>query len=62
MDKTLTRAQKSALVRAVSEAEGWRGSFVGDPDPYMLKEFDRFISKAKEALKALGLRPKVTKE
>lgn len=50
----LTVAQRDALRRAVSEAESWRGSLVGNPEP--LEEFDEFIQVAKDALKALGIR------
>lgn len=39
------------LWRAVSEAEAWRGSMTGNPDPGPLEEFDAFIAKAKQALK-----------
>lgn len=53
----LTVAQRAALRRAVSEAEGWRGALVGNPDPEPLEEFDEFIEVAKDALKALGIRP-----
>ena len=39
-----------ALKRAIDEAECWRGSLVGNPDPADLNEFDRFITTAKAAL------------
>lgn len=51
----LTVAQRAALRRAVSTAEGWRGALVGNPE--LLEEFDEFIEVAKDALKALGIRP-----
>lgn len=47
----LTQSELRALSRAVSEAEAWRGSMTGNPDPGPLEEFDAFIAKAKQALK-----------
>ncbi|UXX42089.1 hypothetical protein [Pseudomonas phage phiH2] len=47
----LTQSELRALARAVSEAEAWRGSMVGNPDPGPLEEFDAFVAKAKQALK-----------
>lgn len=43
----------SALKRAIEEAEGWRGSMIGNPDPEPLEEFDEFIATARKALKAV---------
>lgn len=40
-----------ALARAVKEAESWRGSLVGNPDPQPLEDFDVFIAEAKEAMR-----------
>jgi hypothetical protein len=53
----LSEGQRSALRRAVAEAQVWRGSMVGNPDTGPLDEFDRFIFKAKSALITLGIRP-----
>jgi hypothetical protein len=47
----LTQSELRALSRAVSEAEAWRGSMTGNPDPGPLEEFDAFVAKAKQALK-----------
>lgn len=47
----LTQSELRALARAVSEAEAWRGSMVGNLDPGPLEEFDAFVAKAKQALK-----------
>lgn len=49
--KRLTQSELRALARAVSEAETWRGSMTGNPDPGPLEEFDAFVAKAKQALK-----------
>lgn len=43
----------SALKRAIDEAEGWRGSMIGNPDPEPLEEFDGFIATARKALKSV---------
>lgn len=43
----------NALKRAIDEAEGWRGSLIGNPDPEQLEEFDEFIDTAKAALKSV---------
>lgn len=43
----------SALNRAIDEAEGWRGSMIGNPDPEQLDEFDEFIATARKALKSV---------
>ena len=43
----------NALKRAIEEAEGWRGSMTGNPDPEQLEEFDEFIDTAKAALKSV---------
>ncbi len=43
-----------ALRRAVDEAEVWRGSMTGNPDPEPLEEFDAFIAEAREALGQAG--------
>ena len=45
--------KSSALKRAIEEAEGWRGSMIGNPDPEQLEEFDEFIATARKALKAV---------
>lgn len=50
-EKPLTHGDVKALARAVSEAAGWRGSLVGNPDPEPLKEFDAFIKRARLALR-----------
>lgn len=42
-----------ALAWAVDEAEGWRGSLTGNPDPVPLAEFDAKIAQAKAALREL---------
>lgn len=49
----MKRRHIAALAWAVREAEGWRGSLVGNPDPGPLMEFDANIAAAKEALKDL---------
>lgn len=48
-DELMPRHVK-ALGWAVAQAEDWRGSLVGNPDPGPLEEFDRFIAQAKEAM------------
>ncbi|WP_281686406.1 hypothetical protein [Pseudomonas citronellolis] len=40
-----------ALARAVEEAEAWRGSMVGNPNPGPLEAFDKFIKEAKQAMR-----------
>ena len=55
--KALMQRHRKALRRAVSEAEGWRGSMTGNPDPAPLEEFDAFVREAKEALTILGIKP-----
>lgn len=42
-----------ALAFAVREAEGWRGSMTGNPDPEPLREFDARIKEMKEALRVV---------
>lgn len=51
--KTLTNTQVDALTWAVREAEGWRGSLIGNPDPQPLQIFDAKVVKAKQALRDL---------
>lgn len=57
----LTLVQLRALTWAVSQAEAWRGSLVGDPDPDTLEAFDLTVTRAKDALKALRLERKAKK-
>lgn len=49
----LSRAEIRLLAEAVSEANDWRGSLVGNPDPGPLDEFDARITKMKAAIKKL---------
>lgn len=46
---------------AVDNAEDWRGSMTGNPDPGPLREFDENIKIAKGALKKLKHRGKSEK-
>jgi len=47
------RRHIEALAWAVREAEGWRGSMTGNPDPVPLAEFDAKVASAKEALREI---------
>jgi len=49
----LTRYQVAALDWAVSEAEAWRGSLVGNPDTRPLVAFDRKVGIARSALQKI---------
>ena len=49
----ITQSHIKALARAVIEAGAWRGTLVGNPDTTDLKEFDKFIAKADEAIKII---------
>lgn len=58
----LTRKQIQALKWAVEQAESWRGSMTGNPDPEPLEAFDKQVADAKGALKAIKDRIKSDKE
>lgn len=49
----LSRAEIRLLADAVAEANGWRGTLVGNPDPEPLAHFDAQIAKMKAAIKKL---------
>lgn len=50
----ITLRQKQILAWAIDEAETWRGTMVGNPDPEPLAEFDAMIEEAREALRTVG--------
>lgn len=50
-DNVLTATDIRALAWAIDNAEDWRGSMTGNPDPEPLREFDAAIAKAKAALR-----------
>lgn len=43
-----------ALSKAVTEAEMWRGTLVGNPDRTALEAFDKFIDTAREAVRIVS--------
>ena len=45
--KVLSGHQQALLDLAIREAEGWRGTMVGNPDPEPLAEFDETIRQMK---------------
>lgn len=49
----LPRGTIKSLAEALDEAEGWRGTLIGNPDPEPLKEFDANIRRMRDALKAV---------
>lgn len=49
----LSRAEIRLLVEAVSAANDWRGSLVGNPDPEPLAQFDARIAKMRAAIRKL---------
>lgn len=49
----LSRAEIRLLADAVAEANGWRGTLVGNPDPEPLERFDAQIAKMKAAIRKL---------
>lgn len=49
----LTRRDYLLLRAAVSEAAGWRGALVGNPDPVPLAQFDARIKETRRALAKL---------
>lgn len=56
----LTTKELRALAWAVGEAESWRGSLVGNPDPGPLEAFDACVAKAKLAMKKVRRNNKST--
>lgn len=50
----LTKAEYRALRWAISQAEDWRGTLIGNPDPQPLEHFDAYIAFAKRALKKIS--------
>lgn len=55
----LSIQQIACLRRAIEQAELWRGSMVGNPDPEPIEEFDQFIVDARKALKVADTQRKV---
>lgn len=49
----LSRAEIRLLADAVTEANNWRGSMVGNPDPEPLARFDAQIAKMRAAIRKL---------
>lgn len=49
----LSKADINTLNWAIDEAETWRGSMIGNPDPVPLRQFDAKIRKARKALEAI---------
>lgn len=47
----LRKKHIDALQRAIDEAEVWRGTLTGNPDPTALEEYDAFIATARAGLK-----------
>lgn len=50
LDKKRMDKLRSCLRWALDQAENWRGSMTGNPDPRPLEEFDKRVRKCKEAL------------
>lgn len=51
----ITRSDVLVLRNVIDEAEVWRGSMVGNPDPVPLQQFDAFIARARQALERVRL-------
>jgi hypothetical protein len=55
----LSSKQVELFAIAITNWQNWRGSLTGHPDPKVLKEFDRQIKEADEALIALRRQQKL---
>jgi hypothetical protein len=60
--KVLSGHQWALLNLAVREAEGWRGTMVGNPDPEPLAECDETIRQMKAALLVVAEQQKVLRK
>jgi hypothetical protein len=58
----LTPVHIKALQMAVHEAEAWRGTLIGNPDPTPLQQFDAYIAIAKQALRIVVKNYKVKRK
>lgn len=50
---TLNKTDFIALRWAITRAGEWRGSLVGNPDPFPLRKFDARMNQARKALEKI---------